>query len=110
MKKELKQEIEIPEGIETEVKDGTIIMKKGDKKLKRAFVGFSVKTEGSKIILSHKKATKVEKKMLMTTLAHVKNMIRGLEDGFEYLLEICSVHFPMTVNFDKAKGEITIKN
>jgi ribosomal protein L6P/L9E len=34
----------------------------------------------------------------------------SLFDGFEYELEICNVHFPMTVSFDKAKSEFMIKN
>jgi len=108
--KEFSKEIIIPEGIEAEAEPGAVIMKKQGKELRRAYTGFSIKKEPGKLILYDKKASKREKKMIMTTLAHIKNMIRGLEKGFEYKLEICSVHFPMSVEFNKDRHEIIIKN
>jgi len=36
---------------------------------------------------------------LVNTLAsHVKNMIKGVTDGFTYRLKIVFIHFPMTIN------------
>jgi large subunit ribosomal protein L6 len=110
-KNELVREIEIPEGITVSVEGNDLIAKKESNELKRKISPF-VKAEvsGNNIILNIKRARKLEKKNLGTMAGHVANMMKGLDEGFEYELEICSVHFPMTVDFDKGKNEIIIKN
>ena len=42
--------------------------------------------------------------------AHIKNMIKGLTEGFKYKLQIANVHFPMNVSHDKENNELIIKN
>ncbi len=110
MKKEIYQEIEIPEGVKANI-DGNIISIKGEKgENKREFgIGkLEFKIKDKKIVLGYKKATKNEKKRINTITAHIKNMIKGVQEGFEYELKVCSGHFPMTV---ESKGnEIIIKN
>lgn len=110
MKKEIKEEIEIPEGIEVNIEGSLLKFKKENMEIDREFTGFSIKKEGNKLVLHHKKATKREKKLIMTTLAHIKNMIEGLNEGHTYKLEICAVHFPITASYDKTKKEFIIKN
>ena len=36
-------------------------------------------------------------------LAHLKNIFLGLNERFVYELEVCNVHFPMTVKVDGSK-------
>ena len=55
-------------------------------------------------------ATKKEKKLMNTLAAHLKNMIKGVTENFEYTMQVCSIHFPITVNIDKEKNLIFIKN
>ncbi len=108
--KELKMEIEIPEGVEVNV-DGKKITAKGPKgENSRYFLypKFKISKEGSKVILSMKEATKKDKTMIGTYSAHVKNLLAGIKNGFEYKLKICSGHFPMTVTFEK--GRVMINN
>ena len=69
-----------------------------------------IKIEGNKIILEIKNTRKIRKKNFGTMKAHVKNMIKGLTEGFIYKLQIAFVHFPMNVNIDKEKNELVIKN
>jgi len=110
-RQKLIEEIEIPEGIEVIIEDDIIIMKKDSKELKRIIdESIKISKENNKIILNVKKARRVEKKLFGTFVSHVKNMIEGLTKGFEYELEICNVHFPMNVTFDKIKKEFIIKN
>src|SRR3989338_8017484 len=83
MKKEIFHNIEIPNGIEAEKND-------------------------NKIIIGCKRATKSEKKIINTNLSHIKNIIKGVQEKFEYKLKICYSHFPITVKV--SKGEAVIKN
>lgn len=110
MRKEIIETIEIPAGIEAEVDGNMVKIKKGSKETKRAYSGFNLKKEGNSLVLSCKKATKNEKKMIETIKAHIKNMILGLGKNFVYKLKICAVHFPMAVSIDKEKKELLIKN
>jgi len=111
IKKDLKEEIEIPEGINANIKDSTIIMKKNNDELQTK-LDAKIKTtiEGNKIILESKKPNKKNKKMFGTIKAHIKNMIKGLTKKFKYKLQISNVHFPMTAVFDKDKKELVVKN
>jgi len=106
MHEDLIEKIEIPENVEVSIDDGISI--KGPKgALKREFP-INIRKEGNLIILEVKNATKNKKKLIKTARAHIKNMIKGVVEGYEYLLQICSVHFPITVTADKEN--INIKN
>jgi len=107
----LREEIEVPEGITTSIEGDVLVMKKEDKELKRRLnplVG--LKIEDHKITIKARKSTRRDKKMFGTIKAHIKNMVKGLEEGFTYRLEIANVHFPMTVSHDKDSNELVVKN
>lgn len=104
------EKIEIPAGIEAEVDGNMVKIRKGNREMKREYSGFVLKKEGDSLVLSCKKATKNEKKMMQTIKAHIKNMILGLDKNFVYKLKVCAVHFPMAVSIDKSKKELVIKN
>lgn len=106
--RELKKEMEIPEGIDVEVEGNEIIVKRKGAELRKKFSKVKVEKEGNKIFVKTKKATKREKKKVNTVVAHIKNIFRGLQKRFVYKLQICFVHFPMNVSI---KGEeVVIKN
>ncbi len=110
MKKELIKKIEIPEGVEANIVGDKVIVKKGDKMNEREFDFSKLKLEkkGNEIILENKKASKKEKKIINTTASHIKNLIKGVQEKFEYKLKVCFSHFPITV---EVKGnEALIKN
>jgi len=110
MKKDLSKIIEIPEGVEVSIDKGMIEIKGKEGEIKRNFNmrGVNLEKTDNKIKLSFKKATKKEKKMINTLSAHIKNMIQGVQDKFEYRLKICNSHFPMNIEI-KGK-EVVIKN
>ena len=110
MKVKISEKTEIPEGIEAEITKNKIKLKKSGKELSKNYSGFSIKKENKELVLECQKATKREKKVMMTALAHIKNMVRGLERGFTYKLQICNLHFPMSVSVDKNKEIVIIKN
>ena len=110
-KLDLIEEIELPEGLSAELDDEMLTIKKGDKENKRKInTLIDVKIEGDKIILSCRRNRKTERKMFGTNKAHVRNMIKGLTEGFTYKLAIANVHFPMNVSFDKGKNSLIVKN
>jgi large subunit ribosomal protein L6 len=104
---DLKEEIEIPEKVEIKV-EGLLLTVKGSKgELKRKFP-LKINHDGKKLIIEIKNATKRDKNLLKTGVAHIKNMIKGVIEGYKYSLQICSVHFPMNVS--ATKDQIIIKN
>ncbi len=110
-RKEISGEIEIPSGIE--IKLGKTIDVKGPKgEIKRSLnvPSIAIKQEGNKIMLMANRHTKKEKKLLCSIRAHIRNMIAGVTTPYVYKLQICSVHFPITVSIDKSKGILVIKN
>lgn len=110
MKKKLIEEIEIPKGIEVTIEGDKITIKgpEGENYRELKLGKVNLEKKDNKIILSHNKATKTEKKIMNTNKAHIKNLLKGVQKKFEYLLKICSSHFPMNI---KVEGdEAIIKN
>lgn len=109
--KDLMAEIEIPSGIEVLIEKNIVTAKKNSNEIRRDIPeSITLSKEGNKITLSVKKAGKDQKRHFGTAKSHIKNMLSGFENIFEYELEICNIHFPMTLTFDKAKSELIIKN
>jgi len=110
MKKEIFQNIEIPEGIEINIDGHSLNVKGPQGENRKSFNTRNLVFEKkeNKIIIGSKKATKTEKRMMNTITAHINNMIKGVQEKFEYKLKICFSHFPMNVEI---KGnEAVIKN
>lgn len=112
MRKKITKKIKIPEKTEVKIELPKIIVEGSlgstEKKIKAKDI--KIKKENDEIIVEHEKATKKDKKMVITIASHISNMIRGVNDGFKYKLQICSVHFPITVKVDKEKNLLIIKN
>lgn len=110
MKKEIYQEIEIPEGVEAEIEASVLKIKGQEGVIEKKFntVNIDFKKEGKKIIIGNRKATKREKKKINSIASHIKNMILGVQKKFEYQLKICFSHFPITVEING--NEAVIKN
>lgn len=102
MKVDIEERIKIPENIEVEVKGGKINIKSEKGVLERSlfYPGVKISKQDDSIILKAVKASKNEKRLLNTFKAHIKNMIKGLEEEYDYKLKICSSHFPMNVSVD----------
>ena len=110
MKKDFKEELVIPDDVDCEVVGRRLSVKKGDAEIKRIFVNpkVQIKREDKKIILFVKNGTKREKSALGTIKSHILNMIKGVSEGFEYRLKVCSSHFPMSINIEGDR--VLIKN
>jgi len=110
MKTDIEKIIEIPDGIEVNV-DGTEISakgKEGENKRKFNIKKIKIEKQDGKLRLFCKNGTKKEKKIINTIASHIKNMIVGVGEKFEYKLKICTSHFPITV--EVKEDEAVIKN
>lgn len=105
MRTKIEKTISIPEGIEVMVEGRTIKMKKGEKEIEKEFAlpNIEIVKGDSEVKILCEKATRREAKVAGTIEAHLKNMVRGLQEDFVYKMEVCNIHFPMTV---KVEGDL----
>lgn len=110
MKTVIEEVFELPHGVSASIENGVVRVKgaKGEVLRKMFAPGVSIKVDGQKVVFRSAKATRREKKMLYTFLAHLRNMVRGVQQPWVYKLKICSGHFPMTVTV--AGNKFSIKN
>ena len=109
-KKEIKAEIELPEGITFGTNEGIVNVKgKAGEISKKMFnPTINISKNGNNIIIKASRSTKRERKLVNTFRAHIKNMLKGANEPYKYVLKICSGHFPMNVSI---KGdELIVKN
>ena len=108
--KGLEEKIELPKNVDDRLEKSILILKgpKGD--VKRDLNDKRVKLEKKDnfLMLNAGKFTKTKKKIIKSYAAHIKNMIRGSLDGHNYVLKICSGHFPMNVAV--VNNELVVKN
>ncbi|MEK6899432.1 MAG: 50S ribosomal protein L6 [Nanoarchaeota archaeon] len=109
MKHKFLEEIAIPEGITCSFSDKIFHCSKASKKLERKIYipGVGIKIEDGKIVFSAKKGNKKTLACIKTWCAHIRNLFSGLEKEFVYKMEICNVHFPMTVKVEGSKFVVT---
>lgn len=103
-------EVEIPEGVEVNISGNVISVKGKLGQLQREFNLDRIKTEkkDSKLVLSMEKPRSKERAYLGTITAHLKNMIRGVTEGYVYKLKIIFAHFP--INASVEGNRVVIKN
>lgn len=104
------QKIALPEGISATVDTGIVSVTGPKGSVSRNFVHPKIKVavDQEGVSFSAKKFTRNEKKVMHTFVAHLKNLFKGVTEGHDYKLKICSGHFPMNVSI---KGQsLEVKN
>jgi len=110
MRLTLKEELKIPAGLSITIDKGIFIVKgpKGELLKKLHNPKISSRIVGDTLLFESKNATRREKKIIKTYIAHLRNMIKGVSQTHSYKLKVCSGHFPMNVG---VKGNLfEIKN
>ncbi len=99
----IREEIEIPEGVEVIIENNMVTVKgpNGEDSRKFTYPNVSIKKDEDNVVLETAFPKKKDKAMIGTTKAHINNMITGVTDGFEYHMKIVFAHFPMTVKVEK---------
>ncbi|RLG57433.1 MAG: 50S ribosomal protein L6 [Hadesarchaea archaeon] len=102
MKPVIKEELEVPEGVELKVSGRTVEVSGPKGKLTRTFdfQRVSIKVEGKKVLISSDSTRRRDKAAVMTVRSHLRNMFKGVTEGFTYKLKVVYSHFPITVKVD----------
>ncbi|MBN1156074.1 50S ribosomal protein L6 [Candidatus Woesearchaeota archaeon] len=106
----MKESIEIPSGVDAKIDNGVIEVKgkQGTVKRRIAVKNIRIEIKDKMIEVSAENARKNQKTNLYTYAAHIRNMMKGVTEGYIYTLKICASHFPMNVSV--AGGELVVKN
>ena len=109
-RKVLVVEIKLPKDIQAQLDKGTLTLKGPKGEVKRDFLVKSIGIEHKEdtITLKAAKFNQVNKKLIKSSTAHIKNMIRGCSEGHKYTIKICSGHFPMNVSV--SNNQLIVKN
>jgi large subunit ribosomal protein L6 len=110
MKQEIHEELEILQGTTIKVDGGlfTVHGPKGEVQKKLHNPKIKANISNNLVIFEAKKGTQREKRLIKAYIAHLKCMMKGVNQVHTYKLRICSGHFPMTVS---VKGNVLeIKN
>ncbi|HLC68391.1 MAG TPA: 50S ribosomal protein L6 [Candidatus Bilamarchaeaceae archaeon] len=97
-------EMELPEKVDAVYADAKLTVKGPQGELSRPIpASLNVQVDGRKLRVDGK-----DDAMLNTYRAHIRNMLKGVQEGYETRLKIVYAHFPITVEV-KGTG-IVIKN
>ena len=99
--------VEIPDGVNLNL-EGRRVTIEGEKgRVARDFghTRLNLEHTGSTLKVWAVNPRKKETALVNTITAHVRNMIKGVTEGFTYKLKIVFVHFPMTV---RIQGKILV--
>lgn len=106
----LKEVVEAPEGVTLALEGEYVVVRGPNGELKRRLYYPSVKItpEDGNIVIISLFPRKRQLAIIGTFASHIKNMIKGVTEGFTYKLKVVYSHFPITV---KVKGnEMIVEN
>jgi large subunit ribosomal protein L6 len=106
----LKETIDLPEGIEVRLEGDSVEVSGERGKLRRRFdfPKVTLRAEGRKIIVEAESNKRRDKAALGTVKAHLRNMFKGVKEGFTYKLRVVYSHFPIKV--EVGEGRVLIHN
>jgi large subunit ribosomal protein L6 len=106
------KKVQVPAEVQLELEKKIVVIKGPKGELKRNFerlpVHLSYDSDEGLVIVRAFFGRHFEQSIVGTVASHIKNMITGVTQGFEYKLKIISSHFPMTVQ--RTGDQIEVKN
>jgi len=93
----MKDELPTIEGANVSIEGDLVKVSGKGGKLERTFSHpkLSVSFHGKSIVVSSKGPSKKEVALMGTWVSHIKNMMKGVTEGFTYKMKIVYAHFPM---------------
>ncbi|MCX7667595.1 MAG: 50S ribosomal protein L6 [Atribacterota bacterium] len=95
----VRETLKIPEDVKVKV-EGRTVEVSGRKGVLRRTFGFpevTIRQEDGKVIIEAPSSRRKMKAAVGTIKAHLKNMIKGVTEGFTYKLKVVYSHFPIKV-------------
>ncbi len=105
------REIEVPQGVTVTLTGATLTAKgqKGQLAREFKFPSIALKVDGGKVFVETTKDDKQTKATVGTYASHIKNMVKGVSEGYEYHMKIVYAHFPIQAKVE-GKDKISIGN
>jgi len=100
----------VPEGVEVSVDNKTVKVKGPKGELSRTFKYFfeiKIEKKDNKLLVTSESDKKKVRAMIGTIIAHVRNMIEGVTEGFTLKMKVIYSHFPVTI---KVEGDKFVVN
>jgi large subunit ribosomal protein L6 len=104
-------EVNVPQGVTVTLSGATLTVKGQKGQVSREFRFPSIKLASSdgKVVVEAGKVDKQTKATVGTFASHIRNMITGVTEGYEYNMKIVYSHFPIQVKVE-GKDKISIGN
>ncbi len=108
----LQRTIQVPDRINVEVSGRRIKVQGplGNLEEDLSHLPVDIAMQGKEIQVSTRWPRKREIGMLGTASAHIRNMIRGVSEGYRFNLKTVYAHFPVTVKVEEKTREVKIEN
>jgi len=102
MAKEIAKKIEVPKEVSVSVSRDVFTVKgpKGSIERKLWYPGIQIDLHENWVLVDSASSRKEQKAMVGTFASHIKNMFKGVTEGFEYKMIILYSHFPMQVKVE----------
>lgn len=106
----IEYDVDVPDGVSAIYYNGILNIKGPKGEMQREFrhQKIDISVDDKKIKLRVSLPRKKEKALIGTWRAHIRNMITGVTEGFEYRLKAVHAHFPMQLSIKK--NEFVIDN
>lgn len=95
--KRLEKAAKIPDGVKVELSGDKIIVTGEGETLSIRFhhPRISVSAEKDRVLLTSDYPSKADMALMGTIISHIKNLIKGVTEGFQYKMKIVYSHFPI---------------
>lgn len=102
MVKDIVRTIEIPEGISVSFSQNVFTAKgpMGTVERKLWYPGIKIDVGEGEIVVDAESSRKEQRAMVGTFTSHIKNLIKGVNEGFECKMSIVYSHFPIQTKVD----------
>ena len=89
--------IPVPQGVTVTLNGNVLKVKGKNGELSRAFASQNIqlKKEGNDVVVHADLPRKKTRALVGTWAAHIRNMVKGAQENYEYKLKICYSHFPI---------------
>lgn len=107
---EAKQTVTVPDGVTLHLSGRTVTVKGPKGELHRTFPASRVEilSEDSKVVVRCDLPRREEKALVGAMASHIRNLVTGVEKGYEYKLKTVFAHFPIKT---QVKGQdVLIEN